>query len=271
MTEEGVPAPIEVEANGLTFSVVDAGTGPGVLLLHGFPDSHRLWRHQVPALVAAGFRVIAPDLRGFGESSRPEGVEAYAMGHIVEDVRGILRALGVPLAHVVGHDWGAGVAWVLAMTNPQLVDRLVAISVGHPAAFSRQTMEQAEKSWYMLLFQFPGIAERLLPKDGWRWLREWTRDGADVERYVADLSRPGALTAGLNWYRANIPPDRVLMDPPPFPPVDKRVLGIWGEHDPFLTEGQMTASADQVSGSWRYERVAATGCRSTSPRSSAGC
>ncbi|MEA2683951.1 MAG: hypothetical protein QOK05_2279 [Chloroflexota bacterium] len=249
------PEGIEIEVNGLRFNVLDAGTGPGVLLLHGFPDSSRLWRNQVPALVDAGFRVVAPDLRGFGLSEMPQAVEAYRVGEILDDIRGILRTLGVPKVHVVGHDWGAAVAWMFATTQSQKVDRLVAISVGHPAAFFPPTMDQMRRSWYTLLFQFPGVAEAFIPKDDWRFLKDWTGGAGDIDRYLSDLARPGALTAGLNWYRANQPPQRLVEDAPTFPLIDKPVMGIWGARDPYLTEDSMTRSESQVSGPWRYERM----------------
>jgi pimeloyl-ACP methyl ester carboxylesterase len=255
VSERWLPDPIKVEANGLTFNVLDAGAGPGVLLLHGFPDSHRLWRNQVPALLEAGFRVVAPDLRGFGESDRPEGVEAYSIGHILDDLRGILRALGLPKVHVVGHDWGSAVAWMLATAEPGKVDRLVAVSVGHPGAFARAGVAQWRRSWYILLFQFAGVAEEVLRRDDWKFLAQFARSG-DIERYREDLSRPGALTAALNWYRANMPPEVMVMaDPPPFPPIASPVMGVWGAFDEALGEGQMKGSEDYVTGPWRYERL----------------
>jgi pimeloyl-ACP methyl ester carboxylesterase len=252
------PAAVKVEVGGLEFNVVDAGTGPGVLLLHGFPDSSHVWRHQLPALVAAGYRVIVPDLRGFGGSARPEGVEAYGIGNVLDDLRGILKALGIPRVHVVGHDWGAAVAWMFATSRPEKTDRLVAISVGHPAGFMSPGLRQLQRSWYMLLFQFEGVAEEAFQRHDWRLLRAMFADG-DVDRYIADLSRPGALTAGLNWYRANMPPSLLMADPVPFPAITAPVMGIWSDQDFALTEEQMTASAEHVSGPWRYERIDGVG------------
>ena len=248
------PEGMEVEVNGLKFNVLDAGTGPGVLLLHGFPDSSRLWRHQVPALVDAGFRVVAPDLRGFGRSDKPQDVEAYRIGEMLDDVRGILRILGVPKVHVVGHDWGAALAWMFTITQPQKVDRLVAISVGHPAVFFRPTMRQMQLSWYTFLFQFPGIAEVLFPRDDWAFLKGWCGGSGDLDQYQRDLAVPGALTAGRNWCRANLNPQRLVEPAPQFPPIEGPVMGIWGARDAALAEESMTASAQQVSGPWRYER-----------------
>lgn len=244
-----------VTVGDVTLSVVDAGEGPAVLLLHGFPDSSQLWRHQVPALVAAGHRVLAPDLRGFGESDRPEGVDAYALPVVIGDLLGLLDRAGEDRVAVVGHDWGAAVTWGLATFAPERVDRLVAISVGHPSGyFSIGGMEQRERSWYILLFQFEGVAEDALTADDWRLFREWTR-GGDTERQVADLSRPGALTAGLNWYRANIPPVAFAAPPLPLPPVTCPVLAVWSDGDHHCLEPQVRESGRFVDGPFRYERV----------------
>jgi pimeloyl-ACP methyl ester carboxylesterase len=248
-----------VRANGLSFHVVDEGAGDPVLLLHGFPDSSALWRHQIPRLVAAGHRVIAPDLRGFGASDRPEGVASYAMPTLVDDVLGILGALGVDRVAVVGHDWGAGIGWALASLYPQRVRRYAALSVGHPAHYFVD-LRQREMSWYMLLFLVEGVAEEMLSRDDWALLRDWTRHPVDIERYVRDLARPGALTAALNYYRANIPvqafagvPTRTL------PSVSCPVLGVWSDGDIGCGEAQMLAAQQQVRGPWRYHRIAGAG------------
>src|SRR5262245_52074341 len=140
-----------IQGDGVELAVLDEGDGPPVLLLHGFPDSSRLWRNQVPALVRAGYRAIAPDLRGFGESDRPEAAEDYAIARSVADVLAILDALEVPRANVVGHDWGAALAWLVAAFAPDRVERLVVLSVGHPNVRDR-SIEQREKSWYQLFF-----------------------------------------------------------------------------------------------------------------------
>jgi pimeloyl-ACP methyl ester carboxylesterase len=146
--------------NGVGIHYEVAGQGPPVILLHGFPDSGRVWRHQVLALADAGFQVIVPDLRGYGRSDKPGDVAAYAMPYLEADVVAILDQLQVTRAHVVGHDWGAGIAWRLAILHPDRVDHLAVLSVGHPAAFAGAGLAQREKSWYMLLFQFHGVAEQ---------------------------------------------------------------------------------------------------------------
>lgn len=249
---------IEVRANGLRFAATDEGAGPPVLLLHGFPDTAFLWRDQVRALVGAGYRAIAPDLRGRGGSERPERVEDYAMPRLVADVAAILDALAIERAHVVGHDWGAALAWAVALRLPRRVERLVVISVGHPGGGGRPTLEQLEKGWYRLLFQFPE-AEELLRRDDWFLLRLLLDGAGDLERSIADLSEPGALTAALNWYRANLPPGRLLGGPSRLPPVQAPTLGIFGARDRYLTEEAMRRSGEFVAGPWRYELFAEAG------------
>jgi pimeloyl-ACP methyl ester carboxylesterase len=243
-----------IPVGDLTYAVVDEGKGPAVLLLHGFPDSSALWRHQIEALLAAGFRVVAPDLRGFGDSDKPQEVEGYRLGLVAREVTQVLDSLELGRVHVVGHDWGAAVAWILAAFFPDRVDRLVALSVGHPAAHVPPTIEQRELSWYMLLFQFAGIAEELLQRDDWRLMREWLHGCGDADRYLADLARPGALTAGLNWYRANAHPTRELKPMRPLPSVAAPTLSMWGSRDAYITETPMLRSGEFVTGPWRYER-----------------
>ena len=244
-----------VEGAGVTLALRDEGEGTPVLLLHGFPDSSELWRNQIPALAGAGFRAIAPDLRGFGESDKPEAVEDYAVSRSVADMVALLDALGIERAHVVGHDWGAGVAWALAARVPDRVDRLVVMSVGHPNTLRQPSIEQREKAWYQLLLQFTGVAEALIQRDDWKLFREMLGEARDAERYIADLSRPGALTAGLNWYRANATPAQELERTGPFPPVAAPTMGIWSSGDNFLTEDGMLGSGEHVTGAWRYERI----------------
>jgi pimeloyl-ACP methyl ester carboxylesterase len=244
-----------LQVNGLRFRVLDDGHGPAVLLLHGFPDSSHLWRHQIPALVGAGYRVLAPDLRGFGESDKPTETEAYALPLLLGDVVGVLDALEVNRAHVVAHDWGAALGWLLAGMYPQRVERFAALSVGHMNSFADAGIEQREKSWYMLLFQFRGVAEELLSRHDWQLFRQWARHHPETEHWIADLSRPGALTAGLNWYRANVGPASMLAEPQPFPAVPAPTMGVWSSQDAYLVEDGMTRSREHVSGPWRYERV----------------
>ena len=171
---------------------------------------------------------------------------------------GILDSVGVQRAHVVGHDWGAALAWALAAFVPDRVDHLVALSVGHPSAFRDAGFVQREKSWYMLLFQFDRIAEQWLSADDFANMREWARH-PDMDQVARDLARPDALTAALNWYRANVHP-RALIEPPlAFPQVQAPTMGVWSSDDFALVESGMTGSQRYVDGSWRYERIEGVG------------
>jgi pimeloyl-ACP methyl ester carboxylesterase len=243
-----------IEANGISYHLIDeGGQGPAVLLLHGFPDTSSLWRAQIPALVAAGFRTIAPDLRGRGQTQAPANVADYSIGGMVPDLVALLDELGIDRAHVVGHDFGAAVAWVFAALRPDRVNRLAVLSVGHPAARGKPTLEGLQKSWYRILFQFEG-AEELVQQNDWFLFRELLHGNGDVEEYIADLSRPGALTAGLGWYRAALPLKHMLAPPPGLPAVTAHTLGIWSTGDDYLNEEPMLRSADFVTSGWRYER-----------------
>jgi pimeloyl-ACP methyl ester carboxylesterase len=236
--------------NGLTMNVLVEGEGPAVLLVHGFPDSIALWRHQIPALVAAGYRVIAPDLRGFGLTESPAEVEGYAIENHVADLVALLDTLGVAQVRLVGHDWGAVAGWLLAGQHPERVERYVAVSVGHPQAYVQASPTQWIKAYYILFFQLRGLSEWLLMRDDWWLLRQLLHDEPELERWQADLSRPGRLTAALNIYRANF--TRMFQD---WPGVSVPVMGVWGEDDVALTEEQMTGSAQFVTGPWRYETL----------------
>ena len=159
-----------VTANGVELNVEVHGAGDPVLMVHGWPDSAQLWRSQVPALTAAGYRVITPDLRGFGRSARPDGKASYKLANSVADMAAILDAVGAPAAHVVGHDWGAAVAWLTAMYLPDRVRSLTALSVPHLGV--PDTPRQREMAWYQLFFQFEEVAEATLRHDDWAQLRE---------------------------------------------------------------------------------------------------
>lgn len=242
-----------VEANGLRFFVQDEAEGDAVLLLHGFPDTHAMWRNQVAALTEAGYRCVVPDLRGRGASDKPHNVEDYFAPLLIADATGILDALGIEQAHVVGHDWGAALAWFMAMFVPDRIRTMTAISVGHPASWSWPSEEQRKRSWYMPFFHLP-IAERALPHDGWRLLREWTRDHPETASHIEALTPNGALVAGLNWYRA-IAVGGWFSDPIPWPPVTCPALGIIGDDDHLLTVEQMAASNEHAAGPWRCEVI----------------
>lgn len=245
---------MRVDSDGVGIHYEVFGEGRPVLLLHGFPDSGRMWHHQVTALSEAGFEVIVPDMRGYGGSDKPDPVDAYRLLALAGDVTAVLDHAGAERAHIVGHDWGAAVTWVMGSFLPDRVDHLVALSVGHPATFRSGGFEQFEKSWYMLLFQFPGIAEQWLSEDNWENFRNWSRH-PDGDAVIADLEVNGSLTPALSWYRANVPPESYVGPGLEFPAVQAPTMGLWSSGDFALTEGQMTRSATNVAGSWRYERI----------------
>ena len=237
------------------FQITEEGSGEPLLLLHGFPDSARLWRHQIPSLVAAGFRVIAPDQRGFGASDKPQEVEAYALREVLGDAIALLDALGLERVKLVSHDWGAAVGWGLAAFHPERIVKHVALSVGHLSALWHAGLAQRRLAWYMLLFMRQGLAEDILRRDDWLWFRDLFLHHSEMDSWIRDLARPGALTAGLNWYRANVDvetwqPEGWLLPRTPVP-----TLGVWSSGDAYLTEVQMAASGNYVDGAWDYLRV----------------
>jgi pimeloyl-ACP methyl ester carboxylesterase len=210
---------------------VELGSGPLVVLLHGFPAFWLSWRAQLEALAAAGFRAVAVDLRGYNLSSKPRRLDAYRVGVLGRDVRRLIEQLGAERAHVVGHDWGGGVAWAFAMQHGDRLDRLVILNAPHPGTFARQLLRptQLRKSWYMFFFQLPWLPERLLAANQFGVVRRELDDPA----YVEALRQPGALTTTINYYRAmfrgGLGALRNLRRR-----VDRPVLVIWGEDDRFL-------------------------------------
>ncbi|PQP23082.1 alpha/beta fold hydrolase [Rhodococcus opacus] len=194
----------------LTFDVTTSGPADGVpvVLLHGFPESAASWEPVSALLNESGLRTFAPNQRGYSPGARPDGVDSYRIDHLVADVIGLLDALGLDSAHLVGHDWGAAVAWVVAARHPDRITSLTTVSVPHPGAFGwalREDADQKERSSYIRLLRMEGKAERVLLDENAQALRAMFGDvvaPALVDRHVALLSEPGALTAALNWYRA---------------------------------------------------------------------
>jgi pimeloyl-ACP methyl ester carboxylesterase len=222
---------------------VEMGEGPLVVMLHGFPEAWFSYRHQIPALAQAGFRVVAPDMRGYNLSDKPRGVAAYTADKVATDIAGLIRSLGEKHAAVVGHDWGGGIAWVFAALHPELLDRLVILNAPHPARLLKAFLtmpSQLRRSWYMFFFQLPRLPERLVASHDYAWvrraLRQTVRPDAfsptEIERYVRALKQPGAVTAGINYYRAAFRYSQVLRRAGR--PVTRPVQVIWGEQDPFL-------------------------------------
>jgi pimeloyl-ACP methyl ester carboxylesterase len=223
---------------------VEAGEGPLVLLLHGFPQFWYEWRHQIPALAETGFRVVAPDMRGYNLSDKPPGVGAYRVPVLARDVERLILACGEQTAAVVGHNWGAIVAWFAAMRYPERVGRLAILNVPHPARFMDGLLspQQLLRSSYVFFFQIPWLPEEVIRAGNFTLLRsvlrrDPVRPGAltaeDIERYREAMARPGVLTATLNYYRALLrhPRDtQALLER-----IEAPVLVIWGEKDRALS------------------------------------
>ena len=255
-----------IAANGLTHFVRDSGSesAPAALLLHGFPDSSAVWSRVTAPLVAAGYRLLAPDLRGFAETGIPARTEDYDIqtGAVV-DILGIMDALHLERVHLVGHDFGAPMAWALAAQHADRFNSLAALSVGHPAAYLKSGLEQKFRSLYIVYHQFQGLCEATYRFNNWSLLRRQWRDLADTDEAIRLLARPGRLTAGLNWYRANLS-FRRMIGGTPLPLVgDGRIriptLGIWSSREKYLVEAQMTGSAQHVDAPWTYERIEGAG------------
>ncbi|MFE5945998.1 alpha/beta fold hydrolase [Streptomyces sp. NPDC056480] len=247
---------MRVELSEVTLDVEVSGEGPAVLLVHGFPDSHRLWRHQIPALNAAGFTTVAPTLRGFGASDRPEGgPEAYHPAKHVGDVLELLARLEIDRFHVVGHDWGSGLAQGIAQVVPDRVASATLMSVGNLAAILAAGWEQRQRLWHLSMFQHEGLAEEWLSREDFARMREMLDDHAEAEAVLEPLRAPGGLTAALQIYRSGLSIETQLGEPPVLPPLSVPVMGVWSTGDRFLGERQMVDTGEHVSGPWRYERV----------------
>ncbi len=241
-----------IPTNGITLHTVAAGPedGPLVLLLHGFPEFWYGWRRQIPALAAAGFRVLAPDQRGYNLSDKPRDLAAYRLDEMAADALGLIDAAGRERAFVVGHDWGAMVAWWLALVAPERVARLAILNVPHPAVFRRRLLsdpEQQKRSLYAAFFQLPWLPEALLSAADWRATERALRNSslpdtfsdADMAEYRRAWARPGAMTTMLNWYRALA---QRPIDDPPSPRVVAPTTIIWGMKD-FALRGEMAAES----------------------------
>lgn len=244
----------KITVNDLRFNVIVAGEGPPVLLVHGFPDDHQVWRHQIPALLQAGYQVIAPDLRGFGDSEVPQGKGQFRLSTLVSDLVGILDALGLNKVRLVSHDWGAVISWALVMRHPERIDRHAALSVGHPEAYARGGLAQKLKGYYVLILASP-FGARLLRMFDWRLFRLISGGGEEFPRWKERLSRPGRLHAAIGPYRENLD----LLFPKTSAPVTVPTLGIWSTGDRFLARRQMVDSVTYVDAPWRYVEVAGAG------------
>ena len=248
----------QVDVGDLTFDVRVDGPPDGrpVLLLHGFPETSLSWAAVTPLLSRAGLRTYAPDQLGYSPGARPDEVAAYSTPNLAQVTADLMTALDLPVADVVGHDWGANVAWALAGWHPDRVRSLTAVSVPHPAAYTvayRTDPEQKERSGYIRLFWQPGKAEEVLLEEDGRRLRRMLAGGEGetgipaeaIDQYVAVLSAPGALTAALNWYRAMSSADRV-------DPVAVPTTYVWSDGDVAIGRTAAEACANYVTGDYRF-------------------
>ena len=249
-----------IETNNIKLHVLTDGseTGPSVVLLHGFPEFHYGWRKQIPALVNAGFRVIVPDQRGYNLSDKPKGISAYDVDILAKDIIGLLDHFGIEKTFLAGHDWGAVVAWTLALNHPERFKKLAILNVPHPDVMTHFILENAEqrkKSWYVFFFQIPFFVEWTLHRDNFRNMarmlvgsaRKSTFSADDLSEYRKAWSQPGALTGMVNWYRAifrrsfkyalqrkNILARRVKV----------QTLMLWGKQDVALSHEMVNPSIE---------------------------
>jgi len=242
--EKGSGIAIEwVEANGLTFEVATAGPGDGdhlALCLHGFPELHYSWRKQIPVLAEMGYRVWAPNLRGYGGTDRPQGTDAYRLRTLAKDVAGLIDASGAKQVTLIAHDWGAIIAWYFAILKVRPLTRLVILNVPHPKCAEREIKKwrQMKKSWYIFFFQLPWLPERFLSRGNFAPIKRIFRDSAinkerfddaTLEPYICAAQRPGAASAMLNYYRALL--RRKDARDVASGKVDVPTLVLWGEQD----------------------------------------
>lgn len=247
---------IDVDANGLRFRVRTAGEGDRLaLLLHGFPECWFSWRDQMPLLARLGYRVWAPDLRGYGESDRPAGIESYRMDALLGDVAGLIDAAKAKEVTLIAHDWGGNIAWHFVARKVRKIDRFAVLNMPHPRIFEEHAgrpSRQMLRSWYVFLFQLPRFPEWYLARNDYHGVKaafvgmavDRTRFPADVlEVYRDNAARPGALTAMVNYYRAGLR-DRGRT---PLPNIDVPTLMVWGEEDAALGKELTFATGDHVS------------------------
>jgi pimeloyl-ACP methyl ester carboxylesterase len=251
--------------NGVHLHWVEAGptAGKAVILLHGFPEFWYSWRHQIPALAAAGFRAVALDMRGYGDSSKPPRVSDYRIETLVADVAAVIDHFG-GRAHLVGHDWGGIVAWYAWMWVGDRLDRLVVLNAPHPAAYLREVRKprQALRSYYAFLFQLPWLPEAVIAADDFRLLRRLFREGpirpfsdGEIDAYVRAFSGRGGLTGPINYYRAALRGGPTALERR-VKPIDVPTLLLWGLRDRYLVP-ELTDGLEPQVRDLRVERHAA--------------
>ncbi len=245
---------VELSANGLTFRAREHGSGAPVVLLHGFPETSRMWEPLMERLAGEGFHCLAPDQRGYSPGARPDGPEHYTYRHFAADVFGLMDAMGWERAHLIGHDWGAAAGWAAVGTQPERVMSWTPMSVPHITAFGRairENEEQRQKSQYIQFFLQAGTPEATFSANDFAALRglyQQTHAQGEVDEYISVLSQEGALTAGLNWYRGTNGIRHDRDDGSDWPPVDMPTLLIWGGNDVAIGRAAVEAGAARMTG-----------------------
>ena len=250
------------EIGDVRLHYVEAGEGPLIVLLHGFPEFWYAWRQQIEPLVAAGFRVVAPDTRGYNLSSKPEDVASYDISLLADDIRKLIHERGAETAMLVGHDWGGSIAWAVAMNHPEVVDRLAILNAAHPRKLSQGLHHpgQLRKSWYFFFFDLPELPEAVVHANHWHFFRHFLRDARpaftpeQTDRYIEAWSQPGAATGMINYYRSSVrtPPKRAEAA---LRAIKAPTLVIWGEADGYLGPELAEPDHDDVPNLHRVERL----------------
>jgi pimeloyl-ACP methyl ester carboxylesterase len=242
---------------------VEAGEGPLVVLLHGFPEFWFGWRLQIAPLAAAGYRVVAPDTRGINLSSKCDDFEDYGVDLLAADIHGLIGALGAESAFVVGHDWGGSIAWTVAMNHPEVVERLVILNAAHPRKLSQglHHPSQLRKSWYFFFFATPGLPEGIVERRDWHFFRHFLSEAqppysdAEMDRYVEAWSQEGAAAGMIDYYRASVRQSQKEAAAK-IRPISASTLVIWGEGDSYLGSDLAEPEHDDVPNLDRVERLA---------------
>lgn len=252
-----------VDVNGVRYAYRDSGDGSEVVvMLHGWPDDGTVWRHQASALTEAGYRVIVPDLPGYGASDAPAEVERYAFGMVATDLIALLDELDVERAHLVAHDYGAAIGWVAATMEPERLASFVAISVGHPSLVLEASFEEMRYQWYLML-HLQDRAPELYRAAGGRVFADLIRSHPEKDRLVAELIAPGRFETLQRWERANISIDLLMLHAegqlPTAPAITVPTFAIWPSADDYLWERQLAESERLVDAAWSYMRIAGAG------------
>jgi epoxide hydrolase 4 len=262
LVDEGTLREGYANVGDVTLHYVEAGEGPLVLLLHGFPEFSYGWRLQIERLAEAGYRVVAPDLRGYNLSSRPRKVRDYAGNLLADDVYVLIHALGAESAILVGHDWGGTVAWTTAMNHPEVVDKLVVLDAAHPRKLMNGLFNPRQflRSWYFFFFALPWLPERIVRAKNFRFFRRFVRDARpaytpeEMEQYIEAWSQPGALTGMIDYYRFSVrqAPWKAAAA---ILPVSAPTLVIWGGRDRYLGQQLAEPERSDVPNLDRVERL----------------